>query len=476
MKMAQILSFVRSFKVLIILLGMVLSHASTWVWSSTRVQFPIPEIETLPNGLQVVGWVNDQLPLVDFSFVVKAGFRDDEEGKSGTAELLAGLLEHQVSSKGGSTSLGGGQSVVVEDDFFTIGLHGLASDAPSLLDLLAKLSTSQSIFSEVEVQREKERLKERWGHLEDYGDLFHSLAYQKIQASGTSYGRSHFLSLQEMNRVSAQDITRYYRKYFTPKNSILLGVGKVDLKALRTKIQNLFPEGSGEQLKRSWKSYVNRRLSFKVSTQKPVVWLIDRPESTQAQVKIGFRVPGILSKEREAWAVANAIVGASFQSRLNTQVRDRYGLTYAIHSSLNYRKELGDFRVSASVRNSHLGPLIRRTLEVLQDFKKGPILDSEVEKAKQYMEGTFFLNHSTLSAIGSRWLAGYIYGLGANHLNEAMNQIQAVTTQDVQSAILNGLDERSLTVVVLGDMKSVGKSLDESQFKVIRQVFPSDLK
>ena len=59
------------------------------VEASQKVNLPLPEIETLPNGMEVVWFIKDSLPMIDLSIFVKAGHRDDPHGKSGTLALLS---------------------------------------------------------------------------------------------------------------------------------------------------------------------------------------------------------------------------------------------------------------------------------------------------------------------------------------------------------------------------------------------------
>src|SRR5947209_3980811 len=70
-----------------------LAGAALTVTASASVKLPVPELETLPNGLQVAWFLNDQLPVIDLALLVKSGTRDDASGKSGTAELLSNVLD-----------------------------------------------------------------------------------------------------------------------------------------------------------------------------------------------------------------------------------------------------------------------------------------------------------------------------------------------------------------------------------------------
>src|SRR5689334_4237909 len=114
--------------------------------ASSPGQLPLPELETLPSGLQIAWFVSDQLPVVDLSLVVKGGHRDDPQGKSGTSELLMATLDRGSRGKSAqqiahsSEMLGASRYVSANDDTMTVGIHGLAPDAEALLGILKDLA------------------------------------------------------------------------------------------------------------------------------------------------------------------------------------------------------------------------------------------------------------------------------------------------------------------------------------------------
>lgn len=444
-----------------------------------------PEVETLPNGLKVVWFLNDKLPMVDLSLLVKAGFRDDPAGKSGVAELTANLLDRGAAGMSAQQlgraieMLGGVRYVIPEDDSFSIGLHGLAPDANSFLDLLAKMVLKPE-FAEAELQRERGRLKDRWQHVGDYSEALITLAYNRLQTAGTSYGRGNMSSVKELESVTRNDLVQFHQTYFAPQNSILMVVGRVDKLAFKQKVAEVFgawPSSAAAETQPARKSYSDARLiSGRPTEGVPTLLIIDRPDLTQAQLKIGFRAPLILAPEHDALTVLNALVGESFSSRLNTQIRDKLGLTYSITSAFSYRKDLADFTVSSSTRNEMVGQLIHKIEEVLKDIKKGPILQEEVDQAKEYLKGGFPLNNADLNAVASHWLASTFYGLGPDYLNEFGKRIDAVTLKDVQEAAAKDIDLSHLVIVVAGEAKAVKVSLKESKFKSFKLVSATDLK
>lgn len=446
-------------------------------FAQVTIKLPVPQLETLPNGLQIAWFLSDSLPVIDLALLVKSGFRDDPIGKTGTAELLAQSLDRGA---GGMTaqdiaqqieSLGASRYFSAEEDTFSLGMHGLAPDAPVLLGLMAKLALKPD-FPEAEVKREHARLLDRWTHIGDYAESLAGIAYRRILSSGTSYGRGNFYSVAEFKKVSREDVLEFHKKHFKPKNAILMVVGRVDQKKFREQIVETFGGWTGEAPLRDWKNFHDQRLPRK----KGEIIVVHRPGLTQAQVRIGMRAPLIQAPEHYSLSVANAMLGEYFNSRLNSLVRDKLGLTYGIGSGFSYSKDFASFTISSATRNEAVGQLVKKSIEVVREMKRGPIPAAETQMAKEYLVGGFPLSTSTLGAVAARWLGGYIFELGPDYLNEFVPKVEKVSSADISAALGKYFDLDQLVIVVAGDAPAIEKSLAAAGFHQVRRFSEKDLQ
>src|SRR5262249_48110361 len=140
----------------------------------------------------------------------------DLSGKSGTSELVGALLDRGNAGMSAQTLaravevLGASRYSSVDEDTFSVGMHGLAPDATALLELMAKMALHPD-FPEAEVKREHDRLVDRWHHVPDYGESLVSLAFRRQLTAGTSYNRGGFVSVKEFESVGRQDLIDYHR-------------------------------------------------------------------------------------------------------------------------------------------------------------------------------------------------------------------------------------------------------------------------
>lgn len=442
-----------------------------------EVRLPQPKMETLPNGLQIVWFPDDKVPVVDLLLLVKSGERDDPPGKSGTSSLLASVLSRGAGGVSATDlahsveRLGASLGISSDDDSTTIALHGLAPDASELLRILSLLATKPD-FPESEVTREHERILDRWRHLGDSAEILASIFFQKKMMAGTQFGRVGFGSVQEFSKVTRDDVLNYYKTHFSPRNSMLVVVGQVDPAVFREKLVTFLGEWKGSTPNRQWRNYTDRR----VVTRPGEILLVDRPGQSQAQIRVGLPAPSVFSPDRHALLVGNALFGEYFNSRLVSVIRDQLGLTYGIGSGFMFQREFGRFSISASTRTEAVGELLAETLKQLDRWQKESISQSEVQTAREYLMGSFPLSVASVGAVASKWLSAYHLGLGTDVLSQYSSKIQNVTTEQVNQAVRKNIDSKKRMIVIAGDAKMMRKSLEKKGYKKFKILTASDWK
>ncbi|RYZ71730.1 MAG: insulinase family protein [Proteobacteria bacterium] len=195
----------------------------------------------------------------------------------------------------------------------------------------------------------------------------------------------------------------------------------------------------------------------------------------QAQVRFGFPIPSIYSKNRYALAIGNALLGEYFNSRLNSVIRDELGLAYGVGSSLSYARDLSYLSIASATALPHTPILIREVQKILESLKRGEVTSEEVDTAKSYLIGGYPMSVATLSAVASRWLAGTVYGLGPDFLNEYIPEIEKVDRARVAASIQEAFKLSELKIVVAGDASKIGPLLKKFGWKNLQILKPEDL-
>ena len=256
-------------------------------------------------------------------------------------------------------------------------------------------------------------------------------------------------------------------------------VGRVDRASFRKRVIDKFSAWTpGTKVAPGVKSKTKAsapRIASLWKAPRAKILVIDRPGLPQAQVRFGFPIPSIYSKNRYALTVGNALLGEYFNSRLNSVIRDELGLAYGIGSNLNYARDLSYLGISSATAIQHVPVLIREVNRILASFRAGQISPAEVMTAKEYLIGGYPMSVATLGAVAGRWLAGVVYGLGPDFLNEYIPRIEKVDQAAVIAAVKEAFRTDQVKVVVAGDAKKLRPLLKKFKFDSVEVREPKDL-
>lgn len=432
---------------------------------------PQPTIETLSSGMKVIWFINDKLPLVDLALIVRSGSRHNLPGKSGTAQLLVNTLDrgstqHSALEIARSIeTLGANRLISVEEENFSVSLHGLAIDAAPLLSQLAEISL-HATFPESEVQKQREQMVDALGHIPDYPPSLASLLFQRLMNANSPYPLGHIASLQELKTLTRQDLLRYHQTHFRSSNALLLVLGRIAKDSFRNQIESefkLWPNTPlpAELLVSAPKAYPFTALAKERKLKPKTAYFINSPSANQTVVTIGLPVASPQTAEHASVVLLNVILGELFNSRLNSIIRDQMGLTYSIQSSLQYEREFTTLEINASTQASNTPVLINKIYEILESFSKGEVADSEIQTAKTYLSGSFPVNHSTLESIATRWMGSYLLDLPSDYLQLLIPKILALTPEQIRkdSHKIFYWNPKTWTCVGAGPRKEIEKSI-----------------
>lgn len=106
----------------------------------------LPEIwrESLPNGIEVLGTVNDEVPTTTMQLRIKAGQRNEPLDKLGVAQLTAAMLNEQTQDStleelsNELQKLGSQVSIGAGDDYTTLSIRSLTANLDATLAIAAE--------------------------------------------------------------------------------------------------------------------------------------------------------------------------------------------------------------------------------------------------------------------------------------------------------------------------------------------------
>jgi zinc protease len=190
------------------------------------------------------------------------------------------------------------------------------------------------------------------------------------------------------------------------------------------------------------------------------VHVIDRPGAVQSELRIGQ--PGISrnTPDHAALVVANAVLGGTFTSRLNLNLRERNGFTYGVRSRFAFRRGPGPFSISTAIDTDVTASAVREALFELDRFVADGPDEDELVAVRDYIAGVFPLQLETTGQVAGRVAELLVYGLPDSAWVSYRDDIRAVDVEAAHRAFAKVVQPEQATVVVVGDAERVRPELE----------------
>ena len=170
--------------------------------------------------------------------------------------------------------------------------------------------------------------------------------------------------------------------------------------------------------------------------------------------------PSILSADFAALAVLNTILGGSFTSRLNMNLREAKGYSYGASSGFTFRVLPGPFTASAQVRTNVTDSSLVEIFKEIRTLRDVPVSDEELQKAKSFVELGIPGGLESTSQVAGQMAQLAVFGLTLEDLVRHAQRVRAVTAADVQRVARQYLTPDRAHVVVVGDLARVREPVE----------------
>lgn len=422
-----------------------------------KVSLPPVITRELPNGLKLMIVEQHELPLADFVLVVGGGGTMDPASKDGVANLTASMLTEGTTSRNSLqiadqiAYLGVGLSASSNWDASTVSLHTPISQLDSALALFSDVVLHPA-FSADDFERVRKNRLTSLVQLKDRPTAIADQAYAAIlYGSGHPYGHNLIGTEASVMSMTPADLQAFYRSNFVPNNATLIIVGDVSAADIEKRISSKLG---------SWQRGAVTTPTFGDAPKSGVttVYLIDKPGAAQSSFRIGSI--GVPRSTRDYFAlnVMNTILGGSFTSRLNQNLRETHGYTYGARSRFDMRQSAGPFTASAEVVAAKTDSGLVEFMKELNAIRD-TVPSSELNKAKRYLQLGMPGDFETTQQIANQLVPVVLYNLPVSYYNSYVSNIESVTQADVQRVARQYINPGSLAIVIVGDRKNIETGL-----------------
>ena len=416
----------------------------------------LPPIQkrALSNGLPV--WVIEthEVPIAQINLVVLAGSGDDPDGKFGTASLTAAMLDEGAGTRSALEIadavefLGADLTTTSSFDSSAVRLNVPVARLNDALPIMADVALRPA-FSEDELNRLRQDRLTALLQARDDPPSIAARAFSRIVFGNTHrYGTGAAGTESTLKTLSTQDLRAFHSRFFQPTNAALVVVGDVKVDGVVAALEKQFG---------GWKPSVPvKRVEVPIAPQLTTgqIYIVDKPGAEQSQIRIGWVGVPRNNPDYFPLQVLNTVLGGSFTSRLNQNLREEHGYAYGASSAFDMRLSAGPFVAAAGVQTDKTAESVREFFNELNAIAK-PIPADELAKARNYIALGFPADFETTRDLAGNAEPLLVYKLPDDFYQRYVANIQAVTSDAVQKVAVRYIQPTKFAVVIVGDRKTI---------------------
>jgi zinc protease len=426
---------------------------------AARLQIATPETAQLANGLTLILSPRRGLPVVAANLVIRSGSDSNPPDMPGLANFTVSMLDQGTMARTAVqiakeiAQLGATVNTNSSMDASIVSARSLKKNFSATLDLAADVALHPS-FPAAEVERQR---ASRLGQLVQQRENANVLAGRVVNAA--LYGERHPYGYTELGTEAAvRAINRdammtFWKQKFIPNNAALVVAGDITMAELRPLAEKVFG---------AWQrgTPVTPMLADAAATQARVI-IVDRPGAPQTQVRVATIGAPRAVPDFQAIQVMNTVLGGSFSSRINMNLREVHGYTYGAGSGFDYRRGAGPFQVASGVRTDVTAPAVVEILKEIRAMAAEPMTSDELQRAKDARTLSLPSGFQTSLATAGSFANVFIYDLGLDYYSRVENRVNAVTAGDALAAAKRYLVPERMVVVAVGDRAKIEPELQK---------------
>jgi predicted Zn-dependent peptidase len=417
-----------------------------------RLALPPIQEHRLSNGLRVLLLEKHQVPVVQVNVLVHAGTAYDPPDRIGLASLTADMLDEGAGDRdaleladavdflGARLSTFAGFHTSSADLFTTV------SQLEQALPLLADVVLRPAFPSE---ELERKRLSRLTALLQAYDEprIVATVLFNRTLYGEHPYGYPSIGNQGSIRALTGDDLRRFHTRYFTAGNATIIVVGDVTAARVLPLLEGAFGSWrAGEAVAPTWPSIPAPR--------RREVILVDKPGAAQSEIRIGRVGVPRMTDDYDALVVMNTILGGSFTSRLNQNLREDKGYTYGAGSSFAFRSMAGPFLASAAVQTDVTDKALAEFFKEFDAIRR-PVPADELARAENYEALGFPAGFQTVGGIAANLEEIEAYGLPFDYFGRYVDRILAVSPAEVRRVAASYVTPDRFVVVIVGDVTTI---------------------
>jgi predicted Zn-dependent peptidase len=402
---------------------------------------------TLKNGLRIV-----LAPMLDTEtatvmVMTGVGSRYETEKENGLAHFLEHMFFKGTEKRPNTLditkeldSIGAEYNAYTSKDHTAYYAKVEAHHWDIALDVVSDLFLNAKLEQE-EIDRESGTILQEINMYEDMPQRTVGERFEKLLYGDHPLGREILGPKENIKSFVRRDFIKYLNRGYTAENVVVGVAGKIDPKKVKKEIEKHFA-GIRTGKKPTFKKIKEQQTKPEISIQ--------HKKSDQTHLVVGVRGYGMFHKDRFALQLLSTILGGGMSSRLFTEVRERRGLAYNVHTGVDTYHEVGYLATQCGIEHENLAKTITVILGEYQKIATELVEKEELKKAKEYIKG-----HFALGMEGSDDVIGYLVTQETVREEiltpkERRKMIDRVTPEDILRVAQDIFVNKKLNMAIIG--------------------------
>ncbi|HEY2722722.1 MAG TPA: pitrilysin family protein, partial [Chitinophagaceae bacterium] len=424
----------------------------------------------LDGGIKVIGTESTELPTVTLSITIPGGhlLQANDTSKVGLANFFADMMNEDTKNYTAEQmtvalqKLGSSINVNSSTDEITFNVQCLKKNLDNTLALLEERMVNPK-FTDDAFKRDQKQILESFKVMKAQPATVASEVIAKI-----NYGPNNILGMSEdgtestVKNISLKDIQNYYDNDITTEGMKVVIVGDVKEAEILPKLAflNKLPNKKVE---------LPKVAATPLPTDQVKIYVVDIPKAAQTEFRVGYNTGLKYDATGEFYkaGLMNYVLGGTFNSRLNLDLREDKGWTYGARSSFSGDEHEGDFEFSSGIRADATDSALKETIEILKNYSANGISDSELVFMKDAVGQRDALRYET-----GFQKAGFIrnileYNLPANYTAIQQDILKKLTRNDVNALAKKYIDTGKLNMLLVGDKAKILPGLQKLGYPIV---------
>ncbi len=406
---------------------------------------------TLKNGLRILTVPMEGTQTATVMVMVGVGSRYESEKQAGLSHFIEHMFFKGTQKRPTAQSIseeldgiGGEFNAFTSKDKTAYYAKVDGRHVDKALEVIADIFLNSKL-EQVEIDRERGPILQELSMYEDdprrsVGEEFEKLLYGEHQM-----GRNIVGYKETIKNFARKDFVAYLKKYYVANETVVCISGKFDEKAVIKQLQTCFG-GFEKGAEAKFKKVSDKQTAASVH--------LKFKKTDQTHFILGARAYPQNHKDRWALSLLSVILGGNMSSRLFIEVRERRGLAYFVHTSVDTYQDCGYIGTQAGIEHKNLGQAIEVILNEYGKIATQKVSEKELQKAKDYIRGRSVMGFEASDDVAMFFIDQEMHKEKILLPKEVFAKLDAVTSGDVLRVAKDIFRKEKLNLAIVGPHKN----------------------